>query len=354
MSDAVTAPLTMAEAERLAAEVSAAGGRLALVYSQDKLLEAACAGRLDFLSTLSGLLERNGYRLAPVDGLTAVAPVAPRPGLLNIWMIERPPVPATRPDLVHCFPGYLNGFWFFDPLGVRNNSSVRLRDFRPHKMAEEFSAKFMARLRQRFVATGRTKFAQAPAGEVEIPDGCITIAAQTFAAPEHYPSYAAYPDLIAETLRQRGDRPVVIKPHPWSGLRETEVMARYHDPRNGVIVATPNLHEVLAKSAVVVTRCSAVAIEAMLHRVPAVVSAQVDFHHAVTTLYRADAIGAAMQAAEAARTPFAKYLTWYFGQNLLPAAQPAECEARIAEVLALMGLPVDAAAEAGFRLGGGQ
>lgn len=202
-------------------------------------------------------------------------------------------------------------------------------------MSGDWSRKVFKELRAKFVETGKTKFEQPPVGRHFPPPGCIAIPVQGFSKPEFYETWLQYPELIKETLRVRENRPVAIKPHPGLGLRDSQFIAELHDPQNGVFVAPYNLHELLDASTCVVTRCSAVAIEAALHKIPAIVTGEVDFHHIVTTVRTADQLEQALEQSVVAHRPYEKYLTWFFTQQLFQPKNRRKTKERVREILGL-------------------
>ncbi|MDZ4309139.1 MAG: hypothetical protein U1A24_01065 [Cypionkella sp.] len=50
---------------------------------------------------------------------------------VHILIGPRQPI---RPGILHAHPGYLRGFWYFDPAGVNMTSSLLRRAFRPDQI----------------------------------------------------------------------------------------------------------------------------------------------------------------------------------------------------------------------------
>ncbi len=307
----------------------------AVFYSQFGLLDAAHSQKLDFVTHLTSLFNAADIDCLLVNADNFDGPTEIRKNDYCIWMVERPPTIAHRPNQFHVFPAYLHGFWYCDPKGLRNNSSISDATFKPHKMSGQWARKVFERLNKKFVGTGRTKFEQPPANTHPPPNGCIAIPVQTFVKPTFYKTWIQYPELIKETLRTRGNRPVAIKPHPGLGLKDSTFIASLHDPENGVFVEPFNLHELLAAADCVVTRCSAVAIEAALHKTPAIVTGEVDFHHITSPVKTLSEIGPAIHAALGQHRPYEKYLTWFFTQQLFQPQNNSQTANRLVELLAL-------------------
>lgn len=312
-----------------------AGAKTAVFYSKDGLLASAQNLQLDFVNQICDLLREFKYSCILVDGTSIDAPEFHDEIDFHFWMIERPPVCAERPEVFHVFPAYLRGFWYFDKKGVRNNSSLADRQFTPSRMSQDWSKKVFEDLRARFVETGLTKFDQSPQGKFTPPPDCIAVAVQSFAQPKFYETYIQYPELIHAAISASGGRPVAIKPHPMLNFRTVERLFDLHDPANGIYVEPYNLHELLSVSHCVVTRCSAVAVEAMLHRVPAVVTGVVDFHHCVKTITHVDQLRPAIEVVADQHIPYEKFVTWFFTQQLFQPRNKAKSRERVLDLLGL-------------------
>jgi len=275
--------------------------------------EKLLAGGFQLLGALAGHAAAKGWGVEAVE-FTAASPrvAAADTRHLHVLMEDHP---AYGPRVFHAVPSYLRGWWFFDELAARNNSSIRLRSFDPRQVAAEFATRFCDRLRAQFAGRNFTKFPQEPRGAEALPEGCLAVFAQGFAVPPHQTHHVPVPDLIRSAIAARGGRPVVIKPHPKNSLEEIETLAALHDPGAGVHVTNASIHDILSACACVVTVTSAVAFEGFLHGKPAVVAGQVDFPQNCITLTDPARMGAAIAAALSRDWPHDRFVTWYLRQN---------------------------------------
>lgn len=101
----------------------------AVFYSQDGLLDSARWGKLDFVNQLREVFREAGFDCHLVNSSSLAGPINTRPGDYCIWALERQPVRPVEGDVFHVFPSYLHGFWYFDSMGVRNNSSIKSLKF---------------------------------------------------------------------------------------------------------------------------------------------------------------------------------------------------------------------------------
>ena len=296
--------------------------------------ERLLSGGFRLLDALADHAASRGWDVQAVE-FTPDSPVlaAQDSGNLHILMEDHP---AYGPRVFHAVPGYLRGWWFFDELATRNNSSIRFRDFDPRMVKEAFATRFTDKLRAQFAGRNFSKFGQRDRGEEAIPTGCLAFFAQGFNIPPHQVHFAGVLDLARATIAAAAGRAVVIKPHPKNTLDEVEALAALHDPGAGVHVTDASIHDILGACACVVTVTSAVAFEGFLHRKPAVVAGQVDYSQNVITLTDPAKLSDAISAALSRDWPHDRFVTWYLRQNCLE--DRADCLPRLLERLHRKGI----------------
>ena len=303
----------------------------AYFYCPEYLYKAAEAGELDCLNLAAEVCAQKGYR--PVllnDPREWVDDLLATEKHLHILVKDEPRQPAK--NVFYCVPSYLNGYWYFDTQGVRNNSSTRDAVFDAGAIDEARAAKFHGNLRKNFIDLNLSKFEQADMDARPLPDNAIFIAAQKFLPIVYCPYYIDYPALIAATIAARGDRPVVIKPHPMQKPAELDVINAFHDPENGVHVTDASIHAILPKSDVVITQSSAVAFEALIHEVPSVLAGPADFHHLLETISDVSELNDAMKRAVNSTPPYSAYLFWFLRERMIKPAQENSALNRIKRV----------------------
>lgn len=307
----------------------------AFFHGTGPVWEKGQLGRMDCLNLLLAILTERGFAVDWVpyaDGIEDTARADPRH--LHVVLDDRP---LDAPNIVFCIPAYLRGFWYFDRMGTRNNSSLRHRAFHPEKMSARFAETFAATLRARFVEANFSKFEQELVPGFSPDPGAICLFAQEFRAPTLYPHYMSYPELIEAVIAKRSGRRVHIKPHPRQPEEEVRHLMRYHDPDAGVVVTRHSIHGLLAQAGVAVSISSAVLLEAQMHGVPGVVGGQVDFHHNMVTVRSPGEVGKAIDAAVNGRFAYDKYLTFFFAQGLIQPRLARKATERMGEVLTGMG-----------------
>jgi hypothetical protein len=281
-------------------------------HARNKLSESLRSGKFEMLSALAAHVGAAGWGVEVVtfapDGQDRALDY---PRHLHIFMDDRA---AYGANAIHCVPSYLPGFWYFDEIGSRNNSLMRLAKFEPRAIGAQFAQEFHTRLVSRFIATNRSKFEQEPRGAVAIEAGCLVFFAQDFKPPRNHRHFLTVPQMIEAAIAAKGARRLYIKPHPNQGFDEVEAMARYHAPEAGVEVTHASIHDLLAAADCALTLTSAVGFEAFLHKTPVVLGGQTDFWQNAITLTDPGQMVQAMAAALGREWPYEKFLLWYLRQ----------------------------------------
>jgi len=292
-------------------------------HARDKLAAGLGKGYFQLLDGLAAHAAAQGWGIevvtfSPQGQDHAVA----NPRHLHVFMDDRP---VYARNAVHSVPGYLQGYWYFDEIGSRNNSLQRLRKFDPRPMSMDWAREFHGQLVRKFVDGNLTKFLQADRGTTALQRGSLAFFAQDFKPPRHHRHHLQVPEMIAATIAAKGIRPLYIKPHPNQTLEEMEVLGRFHDPNAGVHLTHASIHDLLAAADCVLTVTSAVGFEAFLHRKPVVLGGQTDFWQNAITLTDRARMPQAIDAALARAWPHEKFLVWFLRQNCLedsPASVP--------------------------------
>lgn len=115
----------------------------------------------------------------------------------------------------------------------------------------------------------------------------------------------------------------MVKPHPRNfGPETAEICALLTACHPDVRVTNANLHDIVAGAALTVSISSSVALEGMLHGVPAVLFGLSDLHHCAVTVRKATDWPAALDQAIAREWPFEAFLFWFLRRQNVWAARP--------------------------------
>ncbi|MEM9141194.1 MAG: hypothetical protein AAGB15_15305, partial [Pseudomonadota bacterium] len=258
------------------------GGKVAFIHTRRDMRRRIRAGEFFLFNLICDLLREMGYQVA-------LMPLY-RPPYLR-WVnrrclhIYRGPGRNWRgPGVVTIARGYIDGYYYIDPLGHRENSSIGAREFVPRDVPAEEANIFFRRLRRRYVRHGLSHRDQAPKGTVAVPEGAIAIMLQGLRRGEEpRGAICCEADMIRAVVAARGTRPVMIKFHPFGATPAVKrAVADVVDPKAGVHLVEANVHDVLEAASMVVTQTSGVGFEAILHRKPTVLFAAADYAHVAT------------------------------------------------------------------------
>lgn len=238
----------------------------------------------------------------------------------------------ARAGLLNIGLAYMYPFWYVDPKGVFADSSLTDLPFDPAQIPQKPAARMFARLEARLKDARMSRYAQMT--EVTaFPKGAIAVFLQDWSDPVERARHMTARMMLETVIAHAGGRPVIVKPHPRvSGLETFEILDWLAREHPAVIVAQANVHDILAAAAVSVSISSAVSVEGMVHRVPAVVFGRTDFHHCAETVQTPADFPAALKRALARDWPFEAFLFWFFRENCISSGG----EKMMANILARM------------------
>lgn len=225
----------------------------------------------------------------------------------------------ARQGILNTGLAYIAPFWYVDKAGIFADSSIAAALFDPGTVAPQPAERFYSRLSARLCGSRESRYPQ-KAEHTDIPAGSIAVFLQDLSDPVERARYMTAREMLQSVLAHTNGRPVIVKPHPRNMGEETaqlqDWLARAHPD---VIVSDANLHDILASAAVSVSISSAVSMEGMLHRVPAVLFGRSDFHHCAETVRRAQDWPAALDRALNRDWPFDRFLFWFLREHCIAA-----------------------------------
>ncbi len=254
----------------------------------------------------------------------------------NLHIIDDRAVVAA--NVLNAGVAYFWEYWHLDPSGVKAFSSIGEKSYAPGDVPFRKAKPFFDMLRDRHVATRRSKYAQPEAAEV-FPPGALAVFFQgTYPVQSGATDWTDL-DMLRCVLDHAGNRPVIVKPHPLActadDIAAAEALAQA-DSR--LIVTTANVHDILANSAATISINSTVALEGFLHRVPALLLGRSDFHHIAGAVRQPADFPQILAQELSRRGGYAQYLAWYFRRNCLPL-HSADLPDRIWQIYGAAGFP---------------
>lgn len=283
------------------------------IYLHGGMLRTARAGNFPAMAVLARAVEAQGWRVSFKGASPAAHDSEPPPGDYALLHMKQPRHPRT----LTLRRAYHYPFWRIEPVAERWRFAVAQARFEPEEVDAGAAEAFLRRLRQR-VLPGPAPMR----GEhVLVPlQGHIRRARsfQTMSPVEML-------DAVCRT-----GRPVVATLHPSETYDGAD-----HAALDGLARRHPNLTlggdtmALLRDCAFVATQNSAVAFDGMILGKPAVLFAQIDFHHAALNVAEMGA-EAALAAAAEARPEFGRYLFWFLKLQAIDAQAPDAGERMLA------------------------
>ncbi len=292
------------------------GGQVAFIHTRRDTRRLIRAGQLPFYNRLSPLLAELGYDIALMPFYRPPYLRWVNPKCLHIY--RGPGRPRRGQGILHVAKGYVDGYWYMDPMGHRENSSILSKDFDPKAIEPEIPNAFFKQIRQQNVHQGQSQRAQTERGAGEVINGAIAIMLQRM-VPGEAPKDAicTEAEMVRAVVAARGDRPVMIKFHPFGATQDVKkAVSDVVDPTAGVHLVEANVHDILEAAAMVCTQTSGAGFEAYLHRTPTLLFAGADYHHIAFQVTSLDDLPDLFVQAETQRFPFPKYVHWFLEQNL--------------------------------------
>ena len=217
---------------------------------------------------------------------------------------------------------YLGRFFYADPMGVYFESTINDLTFDAGAVAAGEAVKFVAYLRREWVDKRISRHPQ-PGARESFGTGHIAIFLQDWSDPVERARYMDSDTMVRTVVAQAAGRPVVVKPHPRYAGRETQKIRQFLRRNHPEVrVTEANIHDILPGAAVTVSISSSVALEGLLHRVPAVLFGRSDLHHCAQTVQRPEEWPQALQQALSKTWPYDAFLFWFLRQQNIDASRP--------------------------------
>lgn len=283
------------------------------LYLDAPTLDRVRTGQHNFFRRLMGAVAGQGWRVELRENTLAERLAAPERRGHALFHMEQP----THPGALTCRRAHIGAFWRIEAVAERWDWPIARAVFDPDTIDPQVARAFGDRLRNRLYP-----------GEIR-DEGFIFMPLQGLLTQQRG-FQSASPIAMLETALAQTDLPVRATLHPRESysaadLRALDDLTARH-PR--LTVQRGGSHDLLRACRMVVTQNSSLALEGFVLHKPAVLFAQIDFHHIAGSVPR-DGIAAAFGAS---KPDFDRYLYWFLHQTAINAARP-ECEDQILQAL---------------------
>ncbi|MTH65231.1 hypothetical protein [Paracoccus shanxieyensis] len=274
------------------------------VYLEGSMLRTARDGSFPFMAVLQAAVQAQGWRVEWLQTGPAARADAPQRDGYALFHAEAP----THDRALTFRRAYHYPFWQIQTQPQRWRFDVARSSFDPDQIDAENARAFAARLRARVLPGPPPRHDKA----VLIPLQGHIRRCRSF--------QTASPVKMVEQVAALG-RPTVATLHP-NEVYDAQDLAALQS----IAERYPNLRiggdtmALLRDCAFVVTQNSAVAFDGFLLGKPAVLFAQIDFHHIALNI--ADLGEKALQMADTHRPDFDRYLFWFLQEKAINATLP--------------------------------
>ena len=293
------------------------------IYLEGEALPRARAGTHHFFRRLKEAVEGQGWRVTIEESTLASRLAAPGREGYALYRMEEP----THAQALTCRRCYVGAFWNVEASAKRWEWPVAQAAFHPEMVDPEDAARFVRNWQKSLYP-----------GEILPSDGGFVFVPLQGRLTERRSFQAMSPLAMIEEVLARIDLPVLATLHPNESYSAEELAAldRLAERHPRLTVQRGGSMAALQRCSLVVTENSSMAFEGFFLEKPAILFAEVDFHHIAASVPR-DGIAAAF--APRPRPDFARYLQWFLKERAINAGRP-ECEAQILAALRRHGWPI--------------
>ncbi len=297
-------------------------------YLDPGLLQSAREGRHNFIGLVAKTVSDLGFRVFFTENSEHARQASIiRPGYA-LFHMDAP----THPRALTMRRSYFYPFWQIETSERRWDWTVALTAFKPQQVDEAEAQRFFGFWRKRLFPD---------ADHVHVPKGPIYVPLQGLIRQHRSFQSCSPVDMISRTAQRFPKNKVFVTLHPNEAYAEADkgalqsLMAQH----GNVDVSGRSMVDCLNACQMVVTQNSSVALAGFFFRKPAVLFAQIDFHHIAGNVPK-DGEDRAF-AAWRNSGGFEAYMWWFLQEMSINAGRPQEeVTMKIATVLRGHGWPI--------------
>ncbi|MBU2937660.1 MULTISPECIES: capsular polysaccharide export protein, LipB/KpsS family [Pacificibacter] len=257
-----------------------AGYKSAVIHAYGSWLNALAENKHDFFIKLSRKLDQKGLSTYLVEGNSRTSR-----GLLeqpHLHIIVGGPA-MYGAGILHAFPSYLWGFWYFDEIGHGWNSSLRFARYSSDEVDAEKSAFFFNGVTGYMLRENVSKHNQEPRMDAPLRLATATIFCQPTDPVHPRHNYLSIEQMIETASTYDKDALVYVKPHPHQSKATRRRILETCEDYPNVKTTDASIHDLIEASRVVITHNSTTGFEALMQRKPVITCAKSDYWHATLT-----------------------------------------------------------------------
>ncbi len=227
-----------------------------------------------------------------------------------------------RFNVLNCGMAYLWRYWYLDRRGVLCDSSLARAKPDLARIDPKKAQDFLGHLQKRYVRRGASRYTQ-PDRKGDLGRGAIVVFLQGMGDPVLRNMHMMETEMLDLVMRHRAGRAVLIKPHPkWPDTVASAHAQALTEQHEDVAIVDANVHDLLAGAHCSVSICSGASFEGLMHRTPAILFGQSDFHHCAWTVTDAAEAEAAFAGIRDRSFPYEAFLFWFLRQKMHDVFSP--------------------------------
>lgn len=297
--------------------------KLLRIYLHPSQRDDARAGKHNFLRIVTETFEDRGFKVEFRENSSLERLMERKRGGYALFLDQSPV--NTRSAVLRL--AYLYPFWRIERSLRRKDWLVTGKEFQAPDAPTSEIRRFFRFWQGRSLVEATTPFNR---------KGYVLVPLQARLTVKRAGQQASPLEMVRSVLRHDTEREVLVSLHPrvtYSAQELAELESVLADKRVSRVQA--DMHALLAACDYVVTENSSVAFHGILHRKPAVLFADIDFHHIFESV---SAVGEqeAFRRVLTTSPPYEDYFYWFLQQNMINAGREF-ATARIVEVCRELG-----------------
>lgn len=264
----------------LAARNIPAGLKSCVIHGYGSWHEAIAQGRHDFFTRLTPILDSKGLTTYLVEGNTRTSRALLETDHFHI-IVGGPAM--YGPTILHAYPSYLWGFWYFDELGHGKDSSLRFAHYCPDPERREAAEYFFNGVTGYMLRENVSKLRQEPRMDAPLRPATATILCQPRETQVPGSAYLTTEQMIATAATFDRDALVYVKLHPHQSKQGRRQILEFCENHPNVKLSDASLHDLIEAARVVITQNSSAGFEALMQKKPVITCGKSDYWHATLT-----------------------------------------------------------------------
>jgi hypothetical protein len=269
-----------------------AGYKSAIIHAYGSWFEALSQNKHDFFTKLDRKLTQQGLTPYLVEGNSRTSRALVLEGHLHI-IVGGPPMYGA--GILHAFPSYLWGFWYFDELGQGWNSSLRFARYSKDEIDAEKAAFFYNGVTGYMLRENVSKLHQEPRIDAPLRLASAVIFCQPIEPAQPRPNYLTTEQMIETASTYDKDALVYVKPHPHQSKANRRRILEICEDFPNVKTSDASVHDLIQAARVVITQNSTTGFEALMQKKPVITCAKSDYWHATLTPHNITDLRAAIE-----------------------------------------------------------